>query len=40
MEKCARDGLTPKGIRWNLRIQGMDAETKDRVEKIKKDAEA
>ena len=39
-EKCAREGLTPKGIRWKLKVNGMDEETEEKVEKIKKDAEA
>ena len=40
LEKCASKGITPKGLRWNLQIQGLDAQTEDRVEKIKKDTEA
>ena len=40
MEKCARDGLTPKGLRWNLSVQGMDETTEEKVLKIKRDAEA
>ena len=40
LERCVREGLTPKGLRWKLRIQGMDAETEEKVEKIKRDAEA
>ena len=37
LERCARDGLTPKGLRWKLKIQGLDERTEDKVEKIKKD---
>ena len=40
LEKCAKEGLTPKGIRWKLKVHGMDEETEEKVEKIKKDAEA
>ena len=40
LEKCVKEGLTPKGLRWKLKIQGMEEETKEKVEKIRKDAEA
>ena len=40
MEGCAGKGLTPKGMRWNLEIQGLSQQTEEKVEKIKRDAEA
>ena len=40
MENCAKEGLTPRGLRWKLRIQGMDEATEEKVKKIKEDAEA
>jgi len=40
LEKCASKGLTPDGLGWNLKIQGMDKEMEEKVEMVKRDAES
>ena len=40
LEKCVSNGVTPNGFKWNVAVQGMDEETKEKAEKIKIDAES
>ena len=38
LEECIREGKIPKGLQWNLKVQGLGEDVDRRVEDVKKDA--
>ena len=38
IEECIKEGKIPKGLQWNLKVQGLGEDVDRRVEDVKKDA--